>query len=55
MADEPDFTEITIRNPMTLEERTIAKHALAFHPGFERVDTLGRKVTATSGTTEKKD
>lgn len=49
MADDTDFTEITIRNPSTLEEKQIAKHALPFWPGWERVDSQGRKVaTPTS-------
>lgn len=44
MADDIDFTTITIRNPSTLEEREIAKHALPFWPGWERVDSAGRKI-----------
>lgn len=44
VADEPDFTEITIRSEVG-EERQIAKHALPFFPGWQRVDSQGRPVT----------
>ena len=47
MADEPDFSDITIRNPNTGETRTVAKHAHQFFPGWDRIDTQGRTVPAT--------
>lgn len=48
MADEPDFTEITVRHPDTGQERQIAKHAHQFFPGWERIDSQGRKVSTPS-------
>lgn len=51
MADEPDFTEITIRDEFG-NERVIAKHALPFWPAWERIDSPARKVTTPS---EKKE
>jgi hypothetical protein len=54
VANDPDFTEITIRNPSTLEEKQVAKHAFdaGFWPAWERVDSAGRKVAGGS-TNEK--
>jgi hypothetical protein len=51
VADQPDFSDVTIRHRDTGEERTVAKHALPFFTsedrGWERIDSAGRTVPTT--------
>lgn len=40
---EPDLTEeVTIRNPITLEERQVARGAVPYFPDYVELDKAGR-------------
>jgi hypothetical protein len=54
---EPDLTEeVTIRNPITMEERQVSRGAVPYFPDYVELDKAGhvkRGQSATSATTEK--
>lgn len=52
VADAPDLSEITIRHPDTGQERVVTKHAAQFFPGWERIDSQGRKVSTPTASKE---
>lgn len=43
----------TIRNPNTLEERVVDETAVPFFPGWELLDSAGRKAAHQPTTTTK--